>query len=167
MDKSKYVTLNDIKEIMNAGEEVQIIDDTTGEDITSVVLTQILHSEEKKGRFLPQEGLKWLLKHGGDALGELISNIQNIRREAEKHIRTFVKKRRESASEEIKKTILEAVKEIEENINTFIRKVINNFLPISMDYKKIMGEIEGIKKRIEKMEKRLRKLETKRREIKI
>ncbi len=151
MDESRYVTLNEIKEIMKKGEEVQIIDDATGEDITSVVLTQILHTVEKKERALPQEGLKWLLKYGGEALEELISNIQNIRKEAEKQIKTFVKKGKESASEEIKKTFFDALKEI--------RNTIKSFIPISTDYKKTLGEIKEIKKRLKRMEKRILKLE--------
>jgi len=163
MDESKYVTLKDIREIMRKGEEIQIIDDTTGEDITSVVLTQILHKEEKKERFLPQEGLKWLLKYGGEALGEVISNIQNIRKEAEKHIMTLVKRGKEVSPEEIKKSLLEAVREIEENLNNFLKKALTNFLPISRENKKILNEIEGIKKRIERIENRLLKLERKRR----
>jgi len=161
MDESRYITLNEIKEIMKKGEEVQVIDDRTGEDITSVILTQILHSEEKRERFLPQEGLKWLLKYGGDALGELISNIQNIGKEAEKRIKTFVKKGKEVSADEIKKSLLEAVKELEENLNSVFKKILKNFLPISSENKKILNEIESIKKRIEQIEKRLLKLERK------
>jgi polyhydroxyalkanoate synthesis repressor PhaR len=162
MDESRYITLNEIKEIMKRGEEVQVIDGTTGEDITSVILTQIIHSEEKKERFLPQEGLKWLLKYGGDALGEVISNIQNIRKEAENRIKRFVRKSKESPSEEIKKFLVEAVSEIEENLNNFFKKNINNLLPVSGENKKILSEIEKIKKRIEQMEKRILNLERKR-----
>lgn len=161
MDESRYITLNEIKELMKRGEEVQVIDDRTGEDITSVILTQILHSEEKRERFLPQEGLKWLLKYGGEALGEFISNIQNIRKEAEKRIKTFVKKGKESSAEEIKKSLLEVVKEVEENINNIFKKILNNFLPITNENRRILNEIEGIKKRIERIEKRLLKLERK------
>lgn len=46
---SRYVTLVQIAEYVRAGEDVQIIDNTTKEDLTHVTLAQIIYEEEKKG----------------------------------------------------------------------------------------------------------------------
>jgi polyhydroxyalkanoate synthesis repressor PhaR len=47
---SRYVTLVQIAEYVRAGEDVQIIDNTTKEDLTHVTLAQIIYEEEKKDK---------------------------------------------------------------------------------------------------------------------
>lgn len=39
---SKYVKLSEIKQLIIAGERVQVVDYTTGEDLTAHVLAQVL-----------------------------------------------------------------------------------------------------------------------------
>src|SRR6266508_3420125 len=46
--ESRYVTLDEIAEMIKAGAEVKIIDNRTKEDLTSVTLAQIIFEEEKK-----------------------------------------------------------------------------------------------------------------------
>jgi hypothetical protein len=41
---SRYITLKGISELIEAGDEVRVIDNETGEDITNVALSQILVS---------------------------------------------------------------------------------------------------------------------------
>ncbi len=45
--ESRYVTLQHIADFVRSGEEVQIIDNKTKEDVTSVTLAQIIYEEEK------------------------------------------------------------------------------------------------------------------------
>lgn len=45
---SHYVTLQQIAEYVKAGDDVQIIDNTTKEDLTSVTLAQILYESERQ-----------------------------------------------------------------------------------------------------------------------
>ena len=46
----RYVTLNSIAELIRLGEDIQVIDYTTGEDITALTLTQIIFEQEKEKR---------------------------------------------------------------------------------------------------------------------
>src|SRR5471030_2495155 len=46
--ESRYVTLDEIAQMIKAGAEVKIIDNRTKEDLTSVTLAQIIFEEEKK-----------------------------------------------------------------------------------------------------------------------
>src|SRR5512143_4285033 len=46
--ESRYVTLDEIAEMIKAGSEVKIIDNRTKDDLTSVTLAQIIFEEEKK-----------------------------------------------------------------------------------------------------------------------
>jgi len=45
---SRYVTLLQIAEMVRTGEEVQIIDNNTKEDLTEVTLAQIIYEEQKQ-----------------------------------------------------------------------------------------------------------------------
>ena len=46
--ESRYVTLDEIAEMIKQGAEVKIVDNRTKEDLTSVTLAQIVFEEEKK-----------------------------------------------------------------------------------------------------------------------
>ena len=46
-ESSRYITLKGIAELLDANEEVRVIDNETGEDITSVALSQILVDSER------------------------------------------------------------------------------------------------------------------------
>ncbi len=47
---SKHVTLDGIRELITAGHDVQIVDETSGEDITRTVLLQVISEQEQGGR---------------------------------------------------------------------------------------------------------------------
>lgn len=63
-----YVSLRGIREMVRNGDEVEVIDNTNGEDITAQTLTQIILEEGKKGNnpFSSQ------LLHEAIRLGEVI-----------------------------------------------------------------------------------------------
>ena len=71
-DAKSYVTLDQLAELIRAGEEVQILDHHTGEDLTAVTLTQIIFEQEKKqGGYLPRSVLTGLIQSGGQTLANL------------------------------------------------------------------------------------------------
>ena len=65
---SRYITLKGIAELIEAGREVRVIDNETGEDITSVTLSQILVDSERSNRSVPGSLLSELIQKGGDVL---------------------------------------------------------------------------------------------------
>lgn len=68
--ESRYVTLPQIADLVRRGEDVQIIDNNTKEDLTRVTMAQILYEEERKqqSRALPLAALKDLLHASGERL---------------------------------------------------------------------------------------------------
>lgn len=59
---SRYVTLLQIAEMVRGGEEVQIIDNNTKDDLTEVTLAQIIYEEKKaNSRTVPLQTLKELI----------------------------------------------------------------------------------------------------------
>ncbi len=69
-ERSCYVTLEDISAMIKSGEEVRVVDNKSGEDLTSVTFAQIIFEAEKKKNFMPITLLRDLIRDGGDAIGE-------------------------------------------------------------------------------------------------
>jgi polyhydroxyalkanoate synthesis repressor PhaR len=65
---SRYITLKGIAELIEAGEKVTVLDNESGEDITSVTLSQILVDTERSNRSVPGRLLSELIGRGGDVL---------------------------------------------------------------------------------------------------
>lgn len=73
---SRYVTLDEVARWIRAGEEVQIVDNESGEDLTAVTFAQIiLDSERKKSSLLPIRMLRELIEHGEQAWDDLTEAV--------------------------------------------------------------------------------------------
>jgi polyhydroxyalkanoate synthesis repressor PhaR len=87
---STYVTLEDLAEMVKAGEDFVVYDAKTSEDITRSVLTQIIFEQENKGQnLLPITFLRQLIRFYGDSIQNLIPtyldfSIDSLVREQEK-----------------------------------------------------------------------------------
>jgi polyhydroxyalkanoate synthesis repressor PhaR len=63
--ESRYVTLDEIEEMIRGGKEIQVVDASSGEDLTSVTLSQIILEGERSRRAnLPAAFLHQLIKYG-------------------------------------------------------------------------------------------------------
>ena len=101
---SRYITLKGIGELIEAGEDVRVIDNETGEDITNVALSQILVGNERSGT--TSEASKTLLSEligrSGDAhygalrrgVGDASESIEEI----QKGVRRIIQKSEDDAS---------------------------------------------------------------------
>jgi len=74
----RYITLEEIDELIKEQEEIKVIDNTTGEDITSTTLSQIIFELEKnRSGFLPISLLFSLVQSSGNRIEDLRQNIFN------------------------------------------------------------------------------------------
>jgi polyhydroxyalkanoate synthesis repressor PhaR len=63
--ESRYVTLEELEELIRGGREISVVDVSTGEDLTSVTLAQIILENERAHRAtLPTSFLHQLIKYG-------------------------------------------------------------------------------------------------------
>lgn len=77
-EEKRYITLDDIGERIRVGREIEVIDQGSGEEITSVVLTQIIFEQEKKqSGFVPRAVLTGLVQAGGYTMGRMRSALSN------------------------------------------------------------------------------------------
>ncbi|QRK13383.1 polyhydroxyalkanoate synthesis regulator DNA-binding domain-containing protein [Archangium violaceum] len=89
--ESRYVTLDEIAAMIKEGVEVQIVDNRTKEDLTSVTLAQIIFEEEKKRNRMPLTVLREIIRHPGESLTDFIQKavtprVASIREEAESRL---------------------------------------------------------------------------------
>ena len=72
---STYVTLDSLAEMVRSGQEFEVVDAKTGEDITRVVLAQIIFDEESKdaSALLPTSFLKELIRFYNQSLEKMSS----------------------------------------------------------------------------------------------
>ncbi|MEZ5970651.1 MAG: polyhydroxyalkanoate synthesis repressor PhaR [Hyphomonadaceae bacterium] len=67
--ESKYVTLDDLSEMVRENTDFIVLDAKSGEDITRSVLTQIIFEQESKGQsMLPVQFLRRLIRFYGDQM---------------------------------------------------------------------------------------------------
>lgn len=100
LERKRYVTLDDIALMIQEGEDVQVLDHDTGEDLTTVTLSQVIFEREKKrSGFLPQTVLTLLVRTGGNTLDYLRRSFQTslgvlrmLEEEIDRHLETLVKK---------------------------------------------------------------------------
>lgn len=70
---STYVTLEDLANMVKAGEDFVVFDAKSGDEITRSVLTQIIFEQENKGvNLLPITFLRQLIRFYGDSMQNLV-----------------------------------------------------------------------------------------------
>lgn len=70
---SSHVTLDGIRKLIVAGTDVQIVDDTSGEDLTRTLLLQIIADQEQGGRpMLDADFLMRLIRLYGNPMQEMM-----------------------------------------------------------------------------------------------
>lgn len=71
----RYVTLDNIASLVREGSEIKVIDSQSGEDISKVILIQvILESEKNKEDILPVSFLHMLIKYGNKVAKDFFAN---------------------------------------------------------------------------------------------
>jgi len=99
---SRYITLKGIAALIDADEDVRVIDNETGEDITSIALSQILVDNERTSRTVPGSLLSDLIHRGGETLyGALRKGVDDATDSIEdfqRNVRKAIRNREEDAS---------------------------------------------------------------------
>ena len=65
----RYVTLEEIAALIRQGEDIHVVDHDSGEDLTTLILSQVILEQAKKSRSsLPRGVLTGLIQAGGDTV---------------------------------------------------------------------------------------------------
>lgn len=81
-DQSTYITLEQIEALVRGGEDLRIVDNTSGEDITKATLAHIIFEHEKtRPDGLPLNTLRGIIQSGEEFINRLQSPVSQFREE--------------------------------------------------------------------------------------
>src|SRR5262245_24772941 len=84
--QSKHITLDDIRNLVVSGTRIKVVEDKTNEDITRLILLQVIADQEQFGRpILSTPLLEALIRFYGNSLQAFLSAY------LEKSVETFVR----------------------------------------------------------------------------
>ncbi len=165
---SQYVTLEQIALMIRQGEEVQVLDNGSKEDLTSVTLAQIIFEEEKRQKnFISLGAMRQLIQSGGASLQELAqqaqARVRSVFRKGEGDGRSSEV---DEASESLRRSIANenpgAVREFAERwhlaIEDWQRKVddrIHSVVESLSPFASLEKEVSRLRQRVEELEARL------------
>jgi polyhydroxyalkanoate synthesis repressor PhaR len=125
--ESRYVTLDEIARWVKSGEEVKILENESGEDLTAVTFAQIILEEErKKSGLLSLRVMRELIQHGESALQGLAETVDRgigAIRPAAEAARTRVHERVQEGVQNLT-SVADRLTEIQRNIDEVVRRQV-------------------------------------------
>ena len=178
-EHSRYVTLDQISEMIRNGDDVKIVDNKTKEDLTTVTLAQIIFEEEKKQRsFLPLGAMRNIIQSGGEWFAEAQRRVQSILpgrdkgKDGEDVVpvpeekddggpvdEALVKKRSLAALREWVDHSRQRLDEWQKQVDSKIRNTLDGVRDAVTPWSSINKDVKTLADRIEELEGKLRELE--------
>jgi polyhydroxyalkanoate synthesis repressor PhaR len=162
---SKYVTLDGVADLVRAGEDLRIIDNDSGEDLTAVTFAQVIFEEQKKEN--PLVGipvLRWIIQRGGETVHEIISSVDRGREAIEElaqkgmkqltHPEGAGKGRGRGLLNEILEVPQKQLEQLQQRIDSQVRASIERVT----EHPAVKHELRRIEASIKSLEQQLRRL---------
>jgi polyhydroxyalkanoate synthesis repressor PhaR len=170
--ESRYVTLDEIAQMIKGGAEVKVLDNRSKEDLTSVTLAQIIFEEEKKRSQMPLGVLREIIRHGGEAvavfyqdkvgnrlserLEEMKNRTESLRENIEQKVRGVTSLLRGSEEKSPVKEVIAAGQTAVEELRAKVDQGVKQALDFGGGA--LAQELEKLQRKIEALEKKLEQL---------
>jgi polyhydroxyalkanoate synthesis repressor PhaR len=162
--ESRYVTLEEIGEMIKQGLEVKIVDNRSKDDLTSVTLAQIIFEEEKKKNRMPLVVLREIIRHPGESITgfiqkEVAPRVNSIREGAESRLDKLLR-REEGSTESMspaelirssQRLLEDWQRKIDERIKHGVENVVGNLPALGRDLQSITQRLEALEKKLDEM----------------
>jgi polyhydroxyalkanoate synthesis repressor PhaR len=165
--ESRYVTLDEIAEMIKGGAEVKIIDNRTKDDLTSVTLAQIIFEEEKKTSKMSLETLRDLIRHGGEVAqrlvegthAELRGRVEAVKAAAEQRVQNLLSRGQATSdrAKELVQASQDAMSALQRKVDERVRAAVegmSNLGELRRQLDEISARIDGLEKRLEEISKK-------------
>jgi polyhydroxyalkanoate synthesis repressor PhaR len=141
---SRYVNLDDLAAHIRAGREVRVVDAKTGQDLTRVILTQII-TEDAKGKptGLPLELLRQLIIASDEVRQEFLMWYLKSAFDTYQKVQDTV----QSRLSEVQSAILSPVE--------MMKRFLGTAQPLAMPVPSENGEVDSLRKRVAELEAKL------------
>jgi len=151
-ETSRYITLKGVSELLEQERDIRVVDNETGQDITSVILSQILVDDQKQGRGgdsnLPGRVLSELISRGGDAiygvLRRSMDDVQENITDVRQNVLRWINSPRDLNSSDISQAVHEAVERVLQVVD----------LPTRADIEALNKNLERLTNALESFESR-------------
>jgi polyhydroxyalkanoate synthesis repressor PhaR len=155
-ETSRYITLKGIAELIEQGTDLRVIDNESGEDITSVTLSQVLVEGERSNRAVPRTLLSDLIQRSGDVLyGALKRGVGDASEgwgEFQRNVRRVIHSREQDASR-LRDSFTDARSEWDHLVQTAVERVFRALdLPRRSDIEALSENLERVAKALERLE---------------
>jgi polyhydroxyalkanoate synthesis repressor PhaR len=151
---SRYVTLLQIAEMVREGEEVQIIDNNTKDDLTEITLAQIIYEEQKAhSRNVPLQTLKELIHTRTEKVLENLREgpigrlIPGGAKGSEERVEVTQKEGKPTLVDQAK----EKLEEMQHQLDERIRAILASFRPLQQ----LQQEVRRLNERLEELERKI------------
>ncbi len=173
---SAYVTLEMVAELVRGGDELRIIDNDTGQDLTAVTFAQIIFEEAKRkdGGMVGLPLLRRLIQQGGEAVQEFFTNVdrgvdrgrealESVREIAEKRVKQLVRRSgsrgkggRSAGSrlEELLEAPQRQLEHLQQRIDTQVRNSIERVTAIPVvrkELRRLEESLRGIEQQLTRL----------------
>lgn len=167
---SRYVTLLQIAEMVRAGEEVQIIDNNSKEDLTEVTLAQIIYEEQKQkapSRSVPLQTLKALIHQRTEKvlsdlregpIGRLLPGVKSEPPKPGEVVAGAPAAPETEAATSGKPGLVSQAKETLEDWQTKIDERVRTVVPSILPWQQLQHDVKRLTARIDELEAKLKAL---------
>ena len=162
-EPKEYIPLEGIAALIHQGDEVQVVDHASGDDLTALTLTQIiLEREKKQGGYLPQSVLTGLVRAGGDTLNTLrrtfvspVDLLRQIDEEIDGRLQSL-QKQGELAEEEVRRLRdkllsgeFSLLRNSEPSDEELVEALSRRGVPTRGEYRKLLAQIEALSEKLD------------------
>ncbi len=165
----RYVTMDQLSELIKQGAEVMVIDNRTGEDITTAIISQLIGRDNKeKDKTVSSQLLMQLLRKGGGTLTDYAKKYMSLWQgafnmaedELTPLVNRLVKNKELSITEAVrlKKEIMGYTSSLKswigESIDKRVGEVLQSMhLPTNDQLKALSAKVETLSKKVRQLEK--------------
>jgi len=160
--ESRYVTLEAIAAFVKQGEEVRVVDNDTGEDLTAVTFAQIILEEERRNNgLLPLPILRKIIQQGEATLADIATRVDRgmeaigtIGEKAGKRVQELAGRaapQGKALIEDLLTTPQRQLESLQKRIDERVKKSVERFTAMPA----VQKELSRIEKSIARLEERI------------
>ncbi len=172
-ERSCYVTLEEISAMIKRGEEVRVVDNKSGEDLSAVTLAQIIFEEEKKSSKMPLKVLRNIIQSSSETISGFISEkvtptLEKVSSEWDKSVSRVVNRdeprdgepsgAEEGEPRHILQSFVKNSQRVFDDIQKKVDDRVRETVGAASHYATMGKDFELLKNRVEALEKKLQAL---------
>lgn len=152
-ESSTYITLEDVETMVRDGDEVRIVDNSSGEDITSATLAHIVLEQEKINPSFPVSVLRGVIQSGEEFFARLQWPVNQFQQEFRRRAETLEEGGK--ALREFVDGTQRSIDEMQERLDERFRDTVDQLTHIP----EMRRELQNLREDVDEMKARLQALE--------